>query len=71
MAAIGNATTAATQIETDSHDQGVRLYRYHTDNIAGQAPASFKNVTHVMDAMTDLDLIRPVARLRPIAVLKG
>ena len=59
------------QIESDLHDRGVRLYRYHADNIAGQAPASFKNVAHVMDAMTDLDLIRPVARLRPIAVLKG
>ena len=39
--------------------------------VAGQAPASFKDVRRVVDAMTALDLIRPVVRLRPIAVLKG
>jgi RNA-splicing ligase RtcB len=42
-----------------------------TDNIAGQAPASCHNVRQVVDDMTTFDLIRPVVRLRPIAVLKG
>ena len=50
--------------------EGIRLYRYGTDNFAGQAPASFKDVRRV-DAMTAFDLIRPVVRLRPMAVLKG
>lgn len=59
------------QVERDLGTAGVRLYRYGTDNIAGQAPASFKNVRSVVDAMAAFDLIRPVVRLRPLAVLKG
>jgi tRNA-splicing ligase RtcB len=59
------------QIERDLGTDGIRLYRYGTDNIAGQAPASFKDVRRVVDAMTTFDLIRPVVRLRPLAVLKG
>jgi tRNA-splicing ligase RtcB len=59
------------QIERDLGTKGIRLYRYGTDNIAGQAPASFKDIGCVVEAMTAFDLIRPVVRLRPIAVLKG
>jgi tRNA-splicing ligase RtcB len=59
------------QIERDLGCDGIRLYRYGTENIAGQAPASFKNVRRVVDAMTAFNLIRPVVRLRPVAVLKG
>ena len=59
------------QVERDLGSGGIRLYRYGTDNIAGQAPASFKNVRRVVEAMTAFNLIRPVIRLRPIAVLKG
>ena len=59
------------EVERDLGTVGVRLYRYGTDNIAGQAPASFKNVRRVVEAMTTFDLIRPVVRLRPLAVLKG
>jgi RNA-splicing ligase RtcB len=58
-------------IEAEVRDMGVRLYRYHEDNIAGQAPRSFKNVGHVVDAMVANGLMRPVVRLRPIAALKG
>jgi len=53
------------------HSSGVRLYRYFADNIAGQAPASFKSVHRVIEAMTAHEMIRPLARLRPRAVLKG
>jgi len=59
------------QIARDLATNGIRLYRYGTDNIAGQAPASFKDVRRVVEAMTAFDLIRPVVRLQPIAVLKG
>jgi tRNA-splicing ligase RtcB len=59
------------QVERDLGSVGVRLYRYGTDNIAGQAPASFKNVRGVVEAMEAFDLIRPVVRVRPLAVLKG
>jgi tRNA-splicing ligase RtcB len=51
--------------------RGVRLYRYDADNIAGQSPESFKDVRRVVEAMSALRMMRPVARLSPVAVLKG
>ncbi|HET6202853.1 MAG TPA: RtcB family protein [Planctomycetota bacterium] len=59
------------EVESEVRDMGVRLYRYHSDNIAGQAPRSFKNVARVVGAMTRHDLLRPVVRLKPLAALKG
>jgi tRNA-splicing ligase RtcB len=58
-------------VEADVRSRGVRLYRYHSDNIAGQAPWGFKNVSDVVQAMSSQDLLRPVVRVRPIAALKG
>ncbi len=51
--------------------QHIRLYRYGTDNIAEQAPNSFKDITAVLSAMQTHRLATPVVRLRPLAVLKG
>jgi tRNA-splicing ligase RtcB len=61
----------AAAVEAEVRDLGVRLYRYHSDNIAGQAPRSFKNVAQVVKDMTSQNLMRPVVRLRPLAALKG
>jgi tRNA-splicing ligase RtcB len=65
------ATYAEEQVEGEMRSRGIRLYRYGADAIGGQAPASFKNVHRVLEVMAELDMIRPVLRLRPIAVLKG
>jgi tRNA-splicing ligase RtcB len=59
------------EVEGDVRSRGIRLYRYFSDNISGQAPGAFKNVHRVVEAMAAFDLIRPVVRLRPLAVLKG
>lgn len=59
------------EVEADVQQRGVRLYRYHSDNIAGQAPWGFKSVSRVVEAMASQDLMRPVVRLRPLAALKG
>mgnify|MGYP005725614987 CR=1 FL=1 len=58
-------------VESDLRESGVRLYRYNVDNIGGQAPASFKSPHQVVDVMAQLNLIQPVVKLKPIAVLKG
>jgi tRNA-splicing ligase RtcB len=65
------ATFAEQAVEDDMAARGIRLYRYGEDEIGGQAPASFKNVHRVLDVMAELDMIRAVVRLRPLAVLKG
>jgi tRNA-splicing ligase RtcB len=61
----------AGQVERDMRTDGIRLYRYGADNIAEQAPASFKDPGRVVDALEAHDLVRAVVRLRPFAVLKG
>lgn len=65
------AQFTAAQVEKEMHDKNIRLYRYGADNIAEQAPGSFKDITRVIKAMAALSLARPVVRLRPVAVLKG
>jgi len=59
------------QVEKEMRDKNIRLYRYGSDNIAEQAPSSFKDISRVINAMSALSLARPVVRLRPVAVLKG
>lgn len=58
-------------VEREMRQRHVRLYRGRTMSIAEQAPGSFKNVVSVMDAMQRFRIAVPVARVRPLAVLKG
>jgi tRNA-splicing ligase RtcB len=60
-----------SQVEKEMREKNIRLYRYGSDNIAEQAPGSFKDISQVVRAMSVLSLARPVVRLRPLAVLKG
>jgi tRNA-splicing ligase RtcB len=62
---------AAAEVEDLVRRRGVRLYRYGVDDIAGQMPHSFKDPALVVEAMREFGLIAPVARSRPVAVLKG
>ncbi|MCI0693256.1 RtcB family protein [candidate division KSB1 bacterium] len=59
------------QVHSEMEAKNIRLYRYGSDNIAEQAPSSFKDISQVIRAMTALALARPVVRVRPVAVLKG
>jgi len=65
------AQFTAAQVENEMRAKNIRLYRYGADNIAEQAPDSFKDISRVIAAMSALSLARPVVRLRPVAVLKG
>ncbi len=65
------AQFTATEVEAEMRAKNIRLYRYGSDNIAEQAPSSFKDISQVIRAMQALRLAKPVVRLRPVAVLKG
>jgi tRNA-splicing ligase RtcB len=39
--------------------------------LAEEAPAAYKDVDEVVDAVTVAGIARKVARLRPVAVVKG
>jgi tRNA-splicing ligase RtcB len=69
--AVARETFRTDEVEEFMHSRNVRLYRYGVDEIAGQMPSSFKDPAGVVQAMTQFGLIRPVVRLRPMAVLKG
>ena len=66
----GTAFTES-QVESELQNKNIRLYRYHSDNIAEQAPGSFKDISQIINAMQQLRLAKPVVKLQPIAVLKG
>jgi tRNA-splicing ligase RtcB len=59
------------QVESEMRSKNIRLYRAHCDNIAEQAPGAFKDILQVIQATSASPLVRPVVRLRPMAVLKG
>jgi tRNA-splicing ligase RtcB (3'-phosphate/5'-hydroxy nucleic acid ligase) len=65
------ARFSASQVEAEMRERRIRLYRYGQGDIAEQAPAAFKSARRVVEAMESSSLARAVARLRPIAVLKG
>ncbi|MFQ5628867.1 MAG: RtcB family protein [bacterium] len=66
-----SSTFSERQVETEMAEKNIRLYRYNSDNIAEQAPGSFKDISQVIETMSDLALAKPVVKLRPVAVLKG
>lgn len=58
-------------VEADLRAKNIRLYRTGSGDLAEQAPQSFKSVSDVVQTMEAFDLARLVARVRPVAVLKG
>jgi tRNA-splicing ligase RtcB (3'-phosphate/5'-hydroxy nucleic acid ligase) len=52
-------------------EQGVTVRGHSYSGIAEEAPESYKNVTEVVDAAHHANLARKVARVKPIACVKG
>jgi tRNA-splicing ligase RtcB len=52
-------------------EQGVTVRGHSYSGIAEEAPESYKDVTEVVDAAHYADLARKVARVKPIACVKG
>lgn len=59
------------EVEATMQQRGIRLYRYGKDHISEQAPEAFKDITNVLRVMQQFRIARAVARVRPLAVLKG
>lgn len=51
--------------------EGIRLYHYGKGRITEQAPDAFKNIENVVRVMKQYHIAEPVAKVRPLAVLKG
>ncbi|MFA6635560.1 MAG: RtcB family protein [Candidatus Omnitrophota bacterium] len=49
----------------------MKVYDYGKGKAQEESPGSFKNAEHVLKAMSDNDIAQPVAKMKPVAALKG
>ena len=69
-------TAARKSIDSDSliselESRGVHVRAKTPNVLSEEAPEAYKNVDEVISLTNQAGLARPVARLRPIAVIKG
>ena len=51
--------------------QGIRVWAHSRRGVAEEAPGAYKDIETVVGAAEDAGVSRAVARLRPLAVIKG
>ena len=52
-------------------EQGIIIRAGSMRGLAEEAPAAYKDVNHVVEVVQGAGIARKVARLRPMAVIKG
>jgi len=58
-------------LKRELEEQGIVIRAGSTKGLAEEAPAAYKNVSQVVEVVDGAGLARKVARLRPLAVIKG
>lgn len=58
-------------LKRELEEQGIVIRAGSTKGLAEEAPAAYKNVSQVVEVVHSAGLARKVARLRPLAVIKG
>ncbi len=58
-------------LKRELEEQGIVIRAGSTKGLAEEAPAAYKNVSQVVEVVHGAGLARKVARLRPLAVIKG
>ena len=58
-------------VTSDLQAKGIRLWAHSLRGVAEEAPGAYKNIEAVVEATTASGIALPVARLRPLAVIKG
>jgi tRNA-splicing ligase RtcB len=61
----------AREVVRELEEQGILIRGHSYSGIAEEAPGSYKDVTEVVEAAHQAKLARKVARVRPIACVKG
>jgi tRNA-splicing ligase RtcB len=59
------------QVRTELEGAGVLVNATHPGLLAEEAPYAYKDVARVVDTCEGAGLSKKVARLRPLAVIKG
>ncbi len=65
------ALKSGRQVIDDLAQQGIRVMAHSAAGAAEEQPAAYKDVSDVVEAAAGAGLSRPVARMRPLAVIKG
>ncbi len=58
-------------LRKELEEQGIVVHARSMKGLAEEAPAAYKDVNHVVEVVHGLGIARKVARLRPLAVIKG
>jgi len=68
---IGRRSMNRNELVAYLEDNSVKLYRGNTKRIIKQDPRCFKDIHGTVEYLEECKLARKVARLKPVAVLKG
>ena len=58
-------------VKRELAEKGVAIYETHEKYLSEEAPDAYKDVDDVISLTEKAGLARPVARLRPLIVIKG
>ena len=58
-------------MKRDLAERGISIYETHEKYLSEEAPSAYKDVDEVIRLTSKSGLARPVARLRPLIVIKG
>jgi tRNA-splicing ligase RtcB len=58
-------------VKRELAEKGVAIYETHEKYLSEEAPDAYKDVDEVIRLTEKAGLARPVARLRPLIVIKG
>lgn len=64
-------TIQGSQLRQDLLDQGILVFSDSNRGLAEEAPIAYKDIEEVVEVTQEAGLARRVARLRPLAVIKG
>ncbi len=59
------------EIRTQLASKGIRVWAHSLRGVAEEAPGAYKDIESVVDASSAAGITLPVAKLRPIGVIKG
>jgi tRNA-splicing ligase RtcB len=60
-----------TELKKELEREGIVVRAGSNKGLAEEAPAAYKDVSRVVEAVHGLGIARKVARLRPLGVIKG
>ena len=64
-------TIHGSSLRDELEERGIRVRAGSMPGLAEEAPAAYKDVDAVVEAVVGAGIARKVARLRPVAVVKG